>query len=125
MKMAILSLSILANILGCRSGEARNDLSLIPGKYVRYSDVGVRKSYDTLVISTLNESEIQIQQFSTYQKILDGQPLPWQHTRQSWVARFDEASKSYVEKLLGKTVSLDENGDGILIGENKFKRIAK
>ena len=123
--MAILSLSLLTNILGCRSGGARSEISLIPGKYVRYSDVGVRKSYDTLIITSINESEIEIQQFSTYQKILDGQPLPWQHTRQHWVAEFDKTSRSFIEKFLGKTISVDENGDGIVIGDNKYKRVEK
>ncbi len=113
------------SVLACSPSKTDQVESFIQGTYVRFSDHEMRKEYDTLNIEVLSEAgnNYQLLRSSTFQRKMDGQNFPWEHTKEEWTAIYDPQRKVLYETRKGKLISFIPEKNILLVGTTEYKKI--
>ena len=118
--MAVFILSLFSCIV--KTDEIR---PFIQGTYARFSDHEMRKEYDTLSIEIISEAgnNYRLVRSSTFQRKMDGQSFPWEHTKEEWMAIYDASKGVLNETRKGKMISFVPEKNMLLVGTTEYKKI--
>lgn len=99
--------------------------AFIPGTYARFSDHEMRKEYDTLSIEIISDAgnNYRLLHSSTFQRKMDAQSFPWEHTKEEWTAIYDSHRKILNETRKGKVISFDPENNLLLVGTTEYKKM--
>jgi hypothetical protein len=99
--------------------------TFIPGTYARFSDHEMRKEYDTINIEVVSAAgnNYRLLRSSTFQRKMDGQSFPWEHTNEEWTAIYDESKRVLNETRKGKVISFVPEKNILLVGTTEYKKI--
>ena len=122
-KYFVMAISILS-LFSC-SSKTDEIRAFMPGTYARFSDHEMRKEYDTLSIEmiSLAGNNYRLLRSSTFQRKMDGQNFPWEHTKEEWTAIYDDSRKILNETRKGKVISFVPERNILLVGTTEYKKI--
>ena len=122
-KCFVMAVSILS-LFSCTS-KTDEIRAFMPGIYARFSNHEMRKEYDTLSIEiiSLAGNNYRLIRSSTFQRKMDGQNFPWEHTKEESTAIYDDSRKILNETRKGKVISFVPERNILLVGTTEYKKI--
>ena len=124
MKKCFVIAVFISSLFSCAS-KTDEIRAFIPGTYARVSDHEMRKEYDTLRLEVINYAgnNYWLVRSSTFQKKMDGQTFPWEHTKEEWTAIYDASRRVLTETRKGKVISFIPEKNSLLVGTTEYKKI--
>ena len=124
MKKCFVMAIFISSLFSC-SIKTEKMRAFIPGTYARFSDHEMRKEYDTLSIEIISEAgnNYRLLRSSTFQRKMDGQNFPWEHTKEVWTAIYDASRRVLDETTKGKVISFIPEKNILLVGTTEYKKI--
>ena len=123
-KILILSAFLLV-LFSCDSTQHDTVREIIPGTYAQFFEHEMRTEYDTLVIKPISETgnNYSLIRSSSFQRKLDGKLFPWEHSKEEWVAIYDEQRKVLNETRKGKLISFVPEKNMLLVGTTEYQKL--
>jgi hypothetical protein len=125
MKNALVMLSSLFFLVGCKFSGGGSITSFIPGTYIRFSEHEYGREYDTLAIALQNGTakEYAITRRWRYERVLDGQKVEPKYEIKTTTALFDKGRNLLREIETGESYSFNPGKNVLYAGKNAYQKI--
>lgn len=123
MKASFILLAII--ITACIACDSKSNSGSLTGTFINYSKSEYSVAFDTLVISSLNQSGIsyQIERKTGYQKIRNGITQPKEYKMEKWQSSWSEEKQTLSETEYGRQIALGKDGQTLTLKNTEYQKI--